>query len=144
MKYFNYLTQEEVDNLRVIILTPRRDQTLIGMRYLFRGTKDGCTFNPLSLVDQICKSYDHFLTFEAELSSWPEKFDNLLFFTIVFRHQDRKPWAKDNFCRPRLRKVIKELGNTWKGYMQFSNAELGILSLPGQLLNASWTIQKKG
>lgn len=119
-------SQEQVDHVRVIIITKERQDRMEEMSKLILGEQHGqdfMTFNT-SFSNRVISAWNAFTVRFQQALEWQEKFDLLLGFTDTLKEHDF--WMNDHEVGWGGEKMVEQLGRSWKLMLERGNDELGI------------------
>ena len=119
-------SQEQVNHVRVIIITKERQDRMEEMSKLILGEQHGqslMTFST-SFSYRVIKAWNAFTVRFQEAVDWQEKFDLLLGFTDTLKEHD--VWMNDHEVGWGGEKMVEQLAKSWKLMLERSNDELGI------------------
>jgi len=119
-------SQEQVDYVRVIVITKERQDRMEEMSKLILGEQHGqelMTFST-SFSYQVINAWNAFTVRFQEAGNWQEKFDLLLGFTDTLKEHD--VWMRDHEVGWGGEKMVRQLALSWNLVLKRSNEELGI------------------
>jgi hypothetical protein len=120
-------SQEQVDNVRVIVITKDRQDRMEEMSKLILGDQHGrqlMTFST-SFSYEVINAWNAFtVRFQEAGNCWQEKFDLLLGFTETLKEHD--VWMHDHEVGWGGEKMVRQLALSWKLVLKRNDDELGI------------------
>lgn len=119
-------SQEQVNYVRVVIITKERQDRMEEMSKLILGGKHG---QSLMMFDtafsyDVLNAWNAFTVRFHEAQDWQEKFDLLLGFTDTLKEHD--VWMNDHEVGWGGEKMVEQLAKSWKLTLERDNDQLGI------------------
>jgi hypothetical protein len=122
----NECSQEQVNHVRVIIITKERQERMEEMSILILGDQHGKKFMMFdtNFSYQVINAWNSFTFRFREALDWKEKFDLLLGFTDTLKEHD--VWMCDHEIGWGGEKMVEQLAKSWKLMLERDNEQLGI------------------
>lgn len=119
-------TQEQVDHVRVIVITKERQDRMEEMSKLILGEQHGQELMSFStsFSYQVINAWNAFTVRFQEAADWEEKFDLLLGFTDTLKEHDI--WMHDHEIGWGGEKMVRQLALSWSLVLRRNDQELGI------------------
>ena len=119
-------SQEQVNHVRVIIITKERQDRMEEMSKLILGEQHGQSLMMFStsFSNQVINAWNAFTVRFQEAVNWQEKFDLLLGFTDTLKEHD--VWMNDHEVGWGGEKMLEQIARSWKLMLRRANDELGI------------------
>lgn len=127
-------TQEHVDFIRCVILSPEREHAVEEMTRLVLGDQYGHStklFNPTQFASDVLAAFESMNANFKNKRLWGKKFNILFGFTLAIKQYDT--WADDSILNAELgrmsdmlNEMIDEICIMWKKVMKRSSIELEI------------------
>lgn len=119
-------SQEQVDHVRVIVITTERQDRMEEMSKLILGEQHGQELMSFStsFSYQVINAWNAFTVRFQEAEDWEEKFDLLLGFTDTLKEHD--VWMHDHEVGWGGEKMVRQLALSWRLVLRRSDEELGI------------------
>jgi len=123
------LTDADIAKMRLIVITPKREEALDRMGRMILGDDfdEDFLMQNTSFSLEVLGAYDGFADMYKRLKEWDVKFDHLFAFTYglwnddVWMHDHEMGWGEIGGA-----KMCKGLARLWKAILKKSDAELGI------------------
>ena len=121
------VTQQEVNYIRCIIMTPEREKAVDEMTQLLLGSNLGKKTKmicPSKFADRVLKAFHTMQTQFKNYRYWSKKLNVLLGFTIAINRYDC--WLDCEEQGKRMDDMVSGLFDMWKKIMHRSASDLGI------------------